>query len=301
MLPAMKKKGPAPVPIRAGNFEFLKINSAGRNWRDTYHWLLTLNWLEFSLCVSGLYLSINCFFAALYFLGGSAAIAELPAGSFSNAFFFSVETLATVGYGHMYPVSFYGHLVVTAEIIVGMFGMAVITGLIFVRFSRPTANLEFSRTMVFSTFKGQPALMFRIANQRRQPMVEAAFRLMLLRTESVPEDDDMRLFYELRLQMDRVIVFPAAMTIRHIIDEQSPLYGLTLESLERGDVRLIASIVCVDSVVAAAVQSQHDYTWRDIRFDERFVEIYTEDEAGRFVVDYGLLHETEPAPLPRNA
>ena len=183
-----------------------------------------------------------------------------------------------------------------------MFGMAVVTGLIFVRFSRPTANLEFSRTMVFSTFKGQPALMFRIANQRRQPMVEAAFRLMLLRTEPVPEDDDMRLFYELRLQMERVIVFPAAMTIRHLIDEQSPLYGLTPESLERGDVRLIASIVCVDSVVAAAVQSQHDYTWRDIRFDERFVEIYTQDDAGRFVVDYGLLHETEPFPSsPRDA
>ena len=116
----------------------------------------------------------------------------------------------------------------------------------------------------------------------------------MLRTEAVQEEEGMRVFYELPLQVQQVVMFPAAMTIRHLIDERSPLYGVTPEALERGEVRFQASIVCVDSVVAAEVQSQTDYHSRDVRFDERFVEIYTEDEAGRFVVDYGLLHDTEP-------
>ncbi len=142
----MKKTNP-PISVRAGKLEFLKLNAARWDKRDTYYWLLTLTWPRFALFLSGAYVGVNLLFALLFTLGGSEAIAEMRGGSFVDAFFFSVETLATIGYGHMYPVSFYGHLVVTAEVIVGMFGMAVVTGLIFVRFSRPTASLEFTRTI----------------------------------------------------------------------------------------------------------------------------------------------------------
>ena len=290
------KKTPSPIAVRAGSIEFLKLNAVNWDWRDSYHWLLTLTWPRFSLFLSSSYVAANLFFAALYHLGGNQAIAEMRPDSFLDAFFFSVETLATVGYGHMYPISLYGHLVATGEILVGMFGMAVVTGLIFVRFSRPTANLAFSRTMVVSNFDGVPALMIRVANLRHQPMVEAVFRIMLIRNEWVKEGEFLRRFHELRMQIERVITFPAAMTLRHIIDEQSPLYGVSPEQLERSESRFVASVVCVDTVVPAAVQSQRDYTWREVRFGERFVEIYTEDERGRLIVDYGRLHETEPVP-----
>lgn len=286
-------KPPASITVRSGQFVFRKLNATRWDPRDVYHWLLTLPWWAFAAVLGGIYLLVNVVFAALYVLGGPC-IAELPAGSFAGAFFFSVETLATVGYGHMYPDTTYGHVVTTAEIMVGMFGLAVVTGLIFVRFSRPTARIAFSRVMVVSAFDGQPTLMLRVANLRHHAMAEAEFRLMVLRNELIAEGEVVRRFHPLRLHFDRLIAFPAALTLRHTLDAQSPLFGADPASLEAGDCRFMASIVCVDTVVPASVQSQQDYLWRDVRFGERFVEIYTEDDDGRLTVDYGRLHETEP-------
>lgn len=179
----------------------------------------------------------------------------------------------------------------------GMFGMAVITGLIFIRFSRPTARLMFSKWMVITHFDGQPALMLRVANLRHQAMAEAEFRIMFIRDEWIKEGEFMRRFYPLKLQFDRLITFPAALTIRHIIDESSPLHGLTTEDLQKCDTRITASIVCIDTVIPASVQSHHQYTWRDIHIGKRFVEIYTDIDDHRITVDYSLLHEVEDIPV----
>ena len=186
-----------------------------------------------------------------------------------------------------------------------MFGLAVVTGVIFVRFSRPVARLLFSDTLVISPFDGKPTLMLRVANLRHQAMAEAEFRMTVIRDERILEGDVMRRFYPLRLQVDRVIMFPAALTIRHTIDEQSPLYGQDAAELERGDVRVFASVVGIDTIMAAPVQSSQDYTWRQIHFGHRFVEIYNDIDSGRFTVDYGRLHDTEPVsealPVTRKA
>jgi inward rectifier potassium channel len=221
----------------------------------------------------------------------------MPAYSFWSAFFFSVETLATVGYGHMFPCTVYGHLVATFEIGAGMFGTAVMTGLIFVRFARPMARVTFSRVLALSNYDGRPALMMRVANERHTPMAEAEFRLMMVRHEPTIEDDSMHRFHNLPLQIDRVIVFPVALTLRHIIDENSPLHGVTAAELERTNARFMASIVCVDKVLHSAVQSDHGYRWHDVRFDERFCEMYVDQESGPMLVDYARLHDTEPMPV----
>lgn len=288
----MRKKSTS-VKVQAGRLEFVKLNTAQFEWRDAYHHILTLSWLQFAGVVLGVYVLINLLFAGLYALGGSC-VAELPPGSFVDAFFFSVETLATVGYGHMYPDSFYGHCITTLEIIVGMFGMAVVTGVIFVRFSRPTARLLFSKCAVIGPFNGNPTLVLRVANLRHQAMAEAEFRLMLIRTEATKEEPDVRRFYPLKLEFDRLIAFPVALTLRHRIDDSSPLYGMDAEDLQRTNSRLIASIVCIDTVIPAPVQSATDYTYNEILWNRRFVEIYQEDAAGRLTVDYGRLHDTEP-------
>ena len=251
------------------------------------------NWVAFVAFIATVYICINLVFAGLYSVGGNC-IAYLKPGSFVDAFFFSVQTLATVGYGHMYPQTLYGHILTTLEIISGMFGLAVMTGLIFVRFSRPTARIRFSKSIVIAPFNGRPALMVRIANLRQHSMVQAEFRIMFHRDEPLVEGGDFRYFYNLKLQFDRLAEFPAALTLRHVIDEHSPLYGATRETLESGRAMLVASVVGIDPVIPAAVQTQQDYTWRDIQFDQRFVEIYTQTGDGKLTVDYGRLHDTEP-------
>jgi inward rectifier potassium channel len=292
--PCSMSKSGRSVSVRAGRLEFVKINTAKFDFRDTYHLILTLTWPRFAAVVLAVYILINLVFAGLYLLGGRC-IAELPPGSFSEAFFFSVETLATVGYGHMYPDTFYGHCVTTVEIVIGMFGMAVITGLIFIRFSRPTARILFSKSAVISPFDGVPALMLRVANLRHVAMAEAEFRVMLFRDEPIKEEEVVRRFYPLKLQFDRMIAFPVALTLRHVIDESSPLYGMTPEDLEKSDTRLMASVVCIDTVIPAPVQSATDYSYGDILWNRRFVEIYTETADGRLTVDYGAIHDTEDA------
>ncbi len=289
----MKRK-PRQISVRSGSFEFVKLNAKKFDWRDAYHLILTLSWPQFAGFVFGVYLAINLVFAVLYLLGAHA-IAEMSPGSFSDAFFFSVETLATVGYGHMYPETLYGHVITMLEIMVGMFGLAVITGLIFVRFSRPTARVHFSKVAVIAPFDGVPNLMVRVANLRHQPMIEAEFRMIMLRSHITLEGEEMRRFRTLELEFNHSIVFPVALTLRHRIDEESPLYGMTQEDFQRDKIRILVSIAAVDDVIAAPVQSAGDYDYDQIQWGRRFVEIYDQNEEGQWTVDYARIDETEEA------
>jgi inward rectifier potassium channel len=294
----MRRK-PRHVRVRSGQFEFVKLNAKKFDFRDTYHLILTLSWPGFAAFVLGIYLLINLVFAALYTLGAHA-IAEMSPGSFPDAFFFSVETLATVGYGHMYPQSLYGHLVAMLEIMVGMFGLAVITGLIFVRFSRPTARIQFSKVAVIAPFEGVPHLMIRVANLRHQAMVEPEFRIFLIRSIITAEGDEVRRFRALKLDFDHLVAFPAVLTLRHRIDEESPLFGMTPKDFQQQDIRITASIVGVDTVIVAPVQSFEDYNYDQIKWNQRFVEIYDQNEAGEWTVDYARIDEIEDIPPVQN-
>ncbi len=287
------KRAPSEVSVKAGKIEFRRTNSSGPDWRDLHRTVLALSWPKFVLTVLAVYLSLNVIFATLYLLGGDC-IAEMPHGSFSSAFFYSVQTLSTVGYGHLYPATLYADTVTTVEIISGTFFIAVVTGLIFVRFSRPVARLLFSKHLVICPFDGKPSLQMRVANLQRQPMVEAEFRIMLIRLETLSDGEEVRRFHALKLDFDRLVMFPAALTVRHIIDETSPLHGVTPELLKKWDARFMTSIVCIDTVIPAPVQSQADYLWNEVLFGRRFVEIYTEHESGLLEVDYGRVHDTEP-------
>lgn len=284
-------KRSAAIRVQAGHREFIKLNAKKYDWRDLYHLILTFSWPQFAAMVLGTYLCINFLFATLYFLSGDC-ISELAPGSYSDRFFFSVETLATVGYGHAYPATLYGHCVATLEILVGLFGLAVLTGLIFVRFSRPTARIRFSNVAVIAPFNGNPTLMVRLANLRHHAMVEAQFRLLYMRDELTKEGEDVRRFYPLQLQFNHLISFPAALTLRHEIDQTSPLFGLTPDDLKLTDSRMLVSIVCIDPVIQAPVQTQTEYVHEQIAWNQRFAEIYTEDAVGRYTVDYSKFDET---------
>jgi inward rectifier potassium channel len=284
---------PTPVSVRAGHVEFVKVGTDAWRWRDVYRWLLGLRWPRFAAFVAVLYIALNLLFATLYSLQQNSIAGSTGGHWFFDCFFFSVQTLATVGYGHMYPQTLYGHIIATTEIMSGIFLLAVMTGLIFVRFARPIARVMFSNRMVIAPLNGKPTLMVRIGNENQHSMVEAEFRIMFSRDEPLLEGGDFRHFYVLKLHFDRLTVFPAALTLRHTIDETSPLFGATSESLESSRVLFIVSVVGIDPVIAAAVQTQKDYSWSDVQFDHRFVEIYTEHGGGRLTVDYGRLHDTE--------
>src|SRR4051812_21376367 len=291
----MKHRPHRPIATRVGRTEFLKINAAVSGWLDSYHWVLSLTWPRVALFLATSYFIINLLFGTLY-VARPNCINDLEPGSYPLAFFFSVETLATVGYGHNYPVTVYGHIIVTIEIFSGMIWLAVITGLIFVRFARPTARIVFSNCLLIAPHDGRLSLMFRVANLRHTSMAEAEFRILYSRDERVLEGEEIRRFYYLKLYPDRMISFPAALTIRHTIDEQSPLFGVTPERLLKEDAFFIASTVSLELVMAASVQSQQDYAIEDVRFGERFVDVYEELPDGRLTVDYGRLHETESVP-----
>jgi inward rectifier potassium channel len=281
------------VSIRSGQVEFVKVGTDVWRWRDVYRWLLGLRWGQFAAFVASFYVALNLLFATLYSLQRDSIAGSTGGHWFFDCFFFSVQTLATVGYGHMYPQTLYGHIITTIEIMSGIFLLAVMTGLIFVRFSRPIARVLFSNSIVIAPLNGKPTLMVRVGNENQHSMVEAKFRIMFSRDEPLLEGGEFRYFYILKLQFDRLTVFPAALTLRHTIDETSPLFGANPESLESSRVLFIVSVVGIDPVIAAAVQTQKDYSWRDVRFGERFVEIYTEHGGGRLTVDYGRLHDTE--------
>ena len=203
----MKRK-PTPVSLRAGQIEFVKVNTDAWRWRDVYRWLLGLSWPQFAGFVGSLYVGLNLLFAALYSFQPDSIAGSTGGHWFFDCFFFSVQTLATVGYGHMYPQTLYGHIVTTIEIMSGLFLLAVMTGLIFVRFSRPIARVMFSNSMVIALLNGKPTLMVRIGNENHHSMVEAEFRIMFSRDEPLLEGGDFRHFYVLKLHFDRLTVFP---------------------------------------------------------------------------------------------
>src|SRR2546423_5852042 len=292
----MRKSTRNPVSVRSGQVEFVKVNTDAWKWRDVYRWLLGLSWPQFAGFVGAIYVGLNLLFAVLYSVDSNSVAGRTSTSWFLDCFFFSVQTLATVGYGHMYPQTLYGHMVSTVEIMTGIFLIAVMTGLIFVRFSRPVARVIFSRSMVIGPLNGKPTLMVRVGNENHHSMVEARFRIMYTHDQQLAEGGDFRYFHDLKLHFDQLTVFPAALTLRHEIDENSPLYGTTIETLETERALFFVSVVGIDPVIATEVQTQQDYSWRDVKFGHRFVEIYHESKGKRrrLTVNYGRLHETEP-------
>lgn len=195
-----KKRRPSPIRIRKrnGRLEIEGIGAWYTYWRDPYHLVLTIPWLGFLALIALGYVVANAVFALVYLAGGNC-IANARPGNFLDAFFFSVQTMASIGYGVMYPNTTYANAVVAIEALVGLLGLAMSSGLALARFSRPTARVIFSRVAVVAPHNGIPTLMFRTANQRRNLILEAQLQLRLMRDEVNAEGEFMRRVYDLQL------------------------------------------------------------------------------------------------------
>lgn len=280
-------------PVQSGNFIIRKARRHWSGWSDPYHLILTLSWPQFFALLTGFFLALNLVFATAYWLI-EGSIAHMHQDSFFDALFFSIETLATVGYGEMAPGSFAGHVISSLEILFGLMSLAVVAGLVFARFSKPTARVLFSDNVVVRDFDGQRVLMLRVANERYNRMMEPSARLGLLRLERTTEGENYYRIHDLPLLRERNQVFALTWTLIHPIDDTSPLYGWGKESLLAARSRITVSISGHDETIAASVFALHEYPAAAILFDYRFVDIIADTADEMRIVDLTRFHDVVP-------
>lgn len=282
-----------PVRVHLGDIQAIKLGMSRYSLRDPYYLVLTVSWPAFFAMTVTFYLATNLFFALAY-LAVPGCINNARPGVFLDHFFFSIETLATVGYGVMSPADIYGHLVASTEIIFGLMSMAVITGLVFTRFSRPRPRLLFSKVAVVAPYERHPALMLRVVNERHGTVAEASARLTMLRRAHTANGRVLRRFYDLRLERPSTPVIGLSWSLIHPIDGDSPLWGLDAAELEREDVMLLVSISGYDESISASVVARHTYPARSILFDHEFVDVMEQLPSGEVVLDMARFHQVVP-------
>jgi inward rectifier potassium channel len=260
---------------------------------DVYHHLVALPWTGFIAGLSLVYLGLNCLFALFYLLGDGAVLNARP-GVFADAFFFSVETLSTIGYGQMSPATLYGNIVMTAEALTGVMLLAVAAGLMFARFSRPTARVLFSKVAVVAPFNSVPTLSLRLANARRNQILDAQVSVTLVRDERTTEGDWIRRFYDLLLVRQRTPIFAMTFTVMHAIDTTSPLYNANALSLVAEGAELVVTVTGVDETTSQIVHARTSYLAHEILWDQRFADVFTQTADGRLAIDYRRFHDTGP-------
>jgi inward rectifier potassium channel len=288
-----RRKRDATMRVGAGGIELVKRGAARYDFSDPYHIAVEMSWKEFALAFVGLELGINIVFALLY-LASPGCIANARPGSFSDAFFFSLETLATVGYGTMAPATFYGHVVSAIEIVCGLVFTAIMTGLLFVRFSKPRPKILFADQAVVTSHNCSPTLMVRIANGRMTLLTNATARLGVLLYDESAEGHSFRRLHDLALSNASISLFALTWTVMHAIDEKSLLAGYDSERLEEGDARLFLSIEARDHAIGAFVHDMRIYTAADVLFGKHYAEAVTVDDQRRPVADLTRLSLVEP-------
>ncbi len=276
---------PSPGIVRIGHHH--------PGWRDVYHFLLTVRWHTFLVAILLSYMAVNMLFASLYLWGGEN-IAEAKPGSFSDAFYFSVQTMATIGYGRMYPQTDFANILVTIEAMIGTMSLALASALMFARLARPSARVLFSKVAVVAVHDGEPALMFRAVSKRQNQILDASVVVTLLRSEITAEGEPMLRFHDLHLVRARSPVFALPWTVIHTIDAQSPLTGHTRDSLAAEPVEIVIVLSGFDDSFSQQVHAHHSYVGKDIRWNARFVNIVGKSRRGSLRIDFRRFHQVAP-------
>jgi inward rectifier potassium channel len=286
---------------KSGRFTFARqspsLEDGEHYFADLYHHLLTSSWPALLLQIAGTFAIANAIFALGYLFDGGVANAR--PGSFADVFFFSVETMATIGYGQMSPNTFIAHALMSTEALTGLIGLALVTGLIFAKFSRPTARVRFSRVAVVSKRDGVPSLMFRMANVRSNQIVEAQIHVVLARQEFTVEGEEVRKFHDLSLSRHRNAIFGFSWTAIHPIDLESPLFGATPESLKASRAGIIVSLTGIDETFSQTIYARYSYSVDDIVWGARLSDISSHTPRGEFTLDMSKFDQVVPAELPQ--
>ena len=265
---------------------------------NLYHVLLTMSWLRFNLMVVVAYGIVNFVFAWIYVLVGTEHLVGIDGRSimarFSDAFFFSTQTFTTVGYGRVSPVGFWANSIAAIESMAGLLGFALATGLLYGRFSRPTAKILFSKVAVIAPYQGITGFMFRSANERSNQLLEVEAEVNLSLLKNV-DGKKIRQFFELELERRRVNFFHLSWTIVHPITEASPLYGMNESDLRDSDAEFFILFTAFDDTFSQTVHARTSYKPHEIRFDHSFSKIIYIADSGKAAVDLDRIHDTEIA------
>ena len=263
-----------------------------------YHALLTMSWIRFLLTLWIGFLSINAFFGLLFLRIGPDSLAGSTAFGFWDrwleAFFFSVQTVTTVGYGHISPQGWQANIVATVASFSGLLGFAMATGMLFARFSRPTARIRFSRRAVMAPYRGLTGFEFRIINERQNLLIEVEAKVIYSKLEHV-EGRPLRRFYQLHLERNKVAFFPLQWTIVHPIDETSPLFGCSRESMEAQSAEFLILITAIDDTFSQVVHSRSSYRHDEVEWGARFQDMFRYSKDQVLGVDAQLIDATAPA------
>jgi len=270
--------------VRAFNATVTRLNWDRQLFTDIYHSLLTLSWSRFFGLLIGIYFVGNAVFAVGYWLDSGSL--EGASGSYVDAFYFSVQTMATIGYGKMTPKSGFANALVTLEALMGMLGTAMATGLMFAKFARPSARVLFSRNMIIAKRNGKPAMFVRMANARANQIMEAQFRLVMLRDEVTAEGEQLRRLVDLPLVRNTTPTFIMSFLAQHDIDEKSPIFGMTRDDLIAIRAQFMLSLSGTDETFSQTVHARQSYFVDDLVWDKRFVDMMLRGDDGNLVIDY---------------
>jgi inward rectifier potassium channel len=279
--------------VRLGSYELKKLGISRFDVRDPYHLAITLTWPGYFLALLALYLSVNLVFAVLFWLV-PGSVANARPHNFADALFFSIETLATVGYGQMYPLTLYGHVIASTEIVCGLGFTAILTGLTFVRFSRPRAKLVFAANPVIAMHNAKPTLMLLVGNGRAGVLTDATAKLNVLLSGIAADGRQLRQAQELRLERAHMPVFPFSWTLMHVLDEKSPLYGYDAVRVLEAEARIFVILEAHDPTLATSVHEIRTYAPEDIRFGVRYRDPITIGRDGMPVLDLRTIGVLEP-------
>jgi inward rectifier potassium channel len=282
---------------RDGSFNAARLGLSRFSLVNLYHFLLTMSWTRFLLLVAGVYFVQNVTFALLYLACGQEALVDVTETPVQNrfwqAFFFSVHTFATIGYGTIHPVGYAANFLVTLESYVSMLAQALVTGVVFARFARPTAQIVFSDTAIIAPYQNITAFMFRIVNARINQLIEVKAQVALARF--VEENGKkVRRFDPLYLERRQVTFFSHSWTIVHPIDEGSPLYGCTAEDLQKSDAEFLILLTAIDETFSQTVHTRSSYKPDEILWNVKFADIYVRgNETEVVTIDVRKLSKVE--------
>lgn len=259
---------------------------------DSYHYLRTTSWSRVLALFAAIFVLSNLFFAAILYFGHGAIS---NAHGFMDCFWFSVQSMGTIGYGYLAPEGWLTNTVVTFETFYSMLLTALVTGLFFSRFSTPSARVLFAKTALISEHDGKRALQFRMANERTTAILEATVHAYVTRDEMLANGDQMRRVYDLSLRRTTSPVFALSFLAIHAIDEHSPLFGCTAEQVQLNNINIIVTLTGIDDQLATNVHARYVYNWNDLQFDRSYVDLFVLDPVtGRRILDLGPMHDTVP-------